>query len=123
MSRKGKRSPTELVTRLVDIGSAKLTKELGASGEAARQLMRDIAHELCREYGGTPMYIPKDADYMRDVRDEAIWAEFDGTNVLDLATKYDLTAVQIYCIVKMMRAKHSSRSQPRLPGFEDPEAA
>lgn len=120
--RRGKRSAAELVTRLVEIGSASLASDLGASGEGARSVMRKIAHTLCKEYGGAAVYIPKDEEYMRDARDEAIWAEFDGTNVMALVKKYDLTEVSIYAIVKAQRAKHLSRTQPRLPGFDDQPA-
>lgn len=120
--RKGKRTAAELVTRLVEIGSASLTKELGASGEVAREIMREIAHKLCYEYGGDAIYIPKDDSFLRDARDEAIWLEFDGTNHHHLASKYKLSFVMVYKIVETQRQLHARRNQPRLPGFEDPEA-
>lgn len=119
MHRKGKRrSAAELVTRLVEIGQARLASALGVTPEAARLAMREVAHELCREFGGQPIYVPKDDEFLRDARNDQIWAEFDGTNHLALAAKHHLTHVQIYAIVAEMRAAHRRLSQPDLPGFE-----
>lgn len=122
MRKLSKRSAGGLVTRLVEIGTSSLVSELGASGEAARSVMRGIAHALCREYGGAAIYIPKDDDFLRDARDEAIWLAFDGTNHLDLASKHNLTVTMIYKIIEVQRELHTRRNQPRLPGFEDPDA-
>lgn len=123
--RKGKRSAAELVMRLVEIGTEDLVARLSGQGitpDAARDAMREIAHKLCREYGGAAIYVPKDDEFTREARNQAIWAEFDGTNQIELAAKYDLTVMQIYKITNAMRVAHHMRTQPRLPGFDDPTA-
>jgi Mor family transcriptional regulator len=119
---KGKRTAAELVTRLVEIGTADLVSKLGPVGvaeDAARDAMREIAHKLCREYGGAAVYIPKDDEFTRAARNAAIWAEFDGGNHHELADRHDLTVVQVYKILKDMTEQHYRRTQPKLPGFDD----
>jgi Mor family transcriptional regulator len=45
---------------------------------------------LCKEIGGTNMYIPKFDSVIRPIRDKKIKEEFDGGNYKELAIKYNL---------------------------------
>ncbi|WP_206460651.1 Mor transcription activator family protein [Anaerovorax sp. IOR16] len=45
---------------------------------------------LCKEIGGTNMYIPKLDSVIRPIRDKKIRKEFNGANYKDLAIKYNL---------------------------------
>lgn len=50
---------------------------------------------LVSNFGGLSFYIPKAESVTINVRNEAIRAEFDGTNANELALKYNLTPVWI----------------------------
>lgn len=45
---------------------------------------------LCREIGGTNLYVPKSESVIRPIRDKRIKAEFNGSNYKELAIKYNL---------------------------------
>lgn len=120
---KGKRTAAEMVTRLCEIGTDELCARFAALGlqpEHAAEAMRHISHKLCREWGGMAMYVPKDDDFERAQRNLAMWKAFDGTNQIELATQYGLTVVQVYSILKTMQAEMFRKTQPKLPGFDDP---
>jgi Mor family transcriptional regulator len=121
--RKGKKkSAAELVMRLVEIGTADLMAKhasLGLTEDVARTSMREIAHKLCQDYGGSLVYVPKDDDFLCAARDADIWAAFDGTNHQDLADRHGLTLIRIYQIIAAQRAKQRALSQHQLPGFEE----
>lgn len=59
----------------------------------------DIFKELVRKCGGTYMYIPKEDNITRPIRNAMIKAEFTGSNVKELAKKYQLSEVQIRSII------------------------
>lgn len=59
----------------------------------------DIFKELVRKCGGTYMYIPKEDNITRPARNAMIKAEFTGSNIRELAKKYQLSEVQIRSIV------------------------
>lgn len=122
MRKKGKKSAAELVTYLVEIGTADLVARhasLGISEDLARSTMREIAHKVCQRYGGAAVYVPKDDDFRCAARDADIWAEFDGNNHQDLADRHGLTLVRIYQIVKAQQARQRALTQHHLPGFDD----
>ena len=73
MGRKGRQRPAELVLRLVEIGAQTLAEQLGVPDERARAAMREIAHQLCNEYGGQNMYVAKESDCVRAVH--RVWRE------------------------------------------------
>ena len=45
---------------------------------------------LCKEIGGTNMYIPKFDSVIRPIRDKKMKQEFDGINYKELGKKYNL---------------------------------
>lgn len=71
--------------------------------EAQKQLAEIIGIEnylkLVDIYGGTSIYIKKPDGFLRASRNEQIKEEFNGYNYRQLATKYDLSEVQIRSIV------------------------
>ena len=121
MGRKGRKQTAEFVTRLVEIGVANLVHQAGLQEPLARAAMRDIAHDVCREYGGQPMYIPQDHDFQLTPRDLAIFEAFRGTNIAEIAAEHGISTRQVYNIVAHARRIHAARNQPTLPGFDPDE--
>ena len=103
MGRKGsKKQYAELVSRLVEIGARNLV-QCGLGDAQARQAMREIAHALASEYGGTSMYVPKDQEMTRTLRDMEIYERLRNDNASVLALEYKLSEQQIYSIYKYVR--------------------
>lgn len=69
---------------------------------------------LARYQGGRMFYLPKGDALEKALRDYQIWNEFRGRNQDELATKYRLTVVQIYSILREQRALHRKKVQPGL---------
>ena len=59
----------------------------------------DVFKALVRKCGGTCVYIPKEDNITRPTRNAMIKAEFTGSNIRELAKKYQLSEVQIRSIV------------------------
>lgn len=47
--------------------------------------------ELCKEMGGTNLYLPKLDSVIRPLRDKMIRNEFDGNNYKELAVRFNLS--------------------------------
>lgn len=118
MARKGTSKTPEMVTRLVDIGVKRLVEQLNVAEEPARALMRDVAHDLCREWGGNDMYVPKNEEFELSERDRQIWAEFTGFNGAELASRYGLSVRQVRYIIALVSRRETRNSQHELPGLE-----
>jgi Mor family transcriptional regulator len=119
MARKGGKRTAEMVVRLVQIGGKVLAESLGATPAQAELAMREIAHELCKEYGGQSMYVAKDSEFELQLRDQRLWEEFNGANLTELAVKYALSERQVGYVIAHMRRTEGARTQPRLPGLDD----
>lgn len=124
MARKGSRRTAELISRLVEIGTATLVEQLGVPEKQAREAMREVAHKLASEYGGSFMYVPKDRDFALDKRDLQIHQRLErGSNVYDVARDYGLTERQIYAVYQLVRKQLMTRQQGALPGFDKAEVS
>jgi Mor family transcriptional regulator len=119
--RRGKPRTSEIVQRLADIGTMRLTEDAGMDADRARFIMREIAHTLCQEYGGNEFYMPKDTELALDKRDLRIWERFNGQNTWQLATEFGLTERQIRYICAVMRKRAAALNQLDLPGLDTPE--
>lgn len=119
MSRKGGKKTGELLVRLVDLGSRELVEQLTLPEPQARELMREIAHNLARHYGGQFMYCPKDQEFALTKRDMLIFEAFNGSNAHELGEQHNLTVRQIYSIIKYVRDQLVRKRQNLLPGFEE----
>jgi Mor family transcriptional regulator len=115
--RRGTGKPAELVTRLVDLGAATLVHQCGLTEVQAREAMREIAHNLAREYGGTYMYVPKDQELPMTKRDLAIYEELRSGNVNEVALRHGLSVQQIYAINRHVRELVARKRQAALPGL------
>lgn len=121
----------EFVDALVEIGVAELRKTGAVPDDQAKDLMLQIAQDLCARYARTVMYIPSLLDLELTKRNKEIWREYgqpgEGpmgarawtpARVAELAVKYQLTTVQIYTIVKRMHQAEVGRLQGQLPGLD-----
>lgn len=102
--------------------SAMLENQFELSKKEAVELARNMVHDLCVEYGGTFMYVPKDMHYELSQRDMEIFNEFNGRNLHQLVKKHGVTHTRIYQIVAQVKKAQIELRQGRLPGFDsDPE--
>lgn len=126
---KSAKKVTAFVDTLVAIGSRSLTGQLGLEDSLARDLMREIAHEICSQYGRTFMYVPADLGFGTDRRNKEIWSKYGQSTpggargwtqerVEELAAEYHLTTIHVYRILARQRAA----LQPSLPGLEPEDA-
>ncbi len=82
--------------------------------EAAQSVALVMADTIRAEFGGTLVYITKEDQHPREthVRDEAIRAAFDGSNIRQLARKFGLSEMWVRKIL--------SRGEPRIGGSSRP---
>jgi Mor family transcriptional regulator len=80
--------------------------------------------ELAHHFGGRPFYLPCGHAMRRAVRDAQIWAEFNGSNHVELCDRHGLTISQVYKIVakqrELLRQRRERKSTPVL--LSSPEA-
>ncbi|MNJ30324.1 Mor transcription activator family protein [compost metagenome] len=101
------------LAELVDV----LACELGRSGmapELARAQARKLALVQAHYMGGRAYYIPTGDHLKAALRDRAIWDEFNGRNIDQLARKHGLSVPQTYAVVAEQRQLQRSRIQLRL---------
>lgn len=122
MARKGSTKTAEMVTRLVDLGTRTLTEQCGLTDIQSREAMREIAHNLARDYGGSYMYIPQDHEFEMTKRDLQIYEQLQSGNANEVARDHGLSVQQIYAINRYVRDQLQRKRQNRLPGFEDAPA-
>ena len=88
----------------------------GDTPEAARRRAFRAVRALAGYMGGRVLYLPKGDSLDRFLRDREIWERFDGTNIDELARRFERTTKQIYQIIAEQRAIQRKRSQPDLFG-------
>lgn len=122
MTRKGTSRTGMLVTRLVELGTRTLMDHLGEvpgiTEQQAATVMREVAHNLAREWGGSHLYIPKDNELALTRRDIEIYERAHGGNINELAMEYRLSRQQVYSICRLVRERQIRSRQAALPGIE-----
>lgn len=86
----------------------------GRSDAQANADATDAVRVLAKHLGGINIYLPTGEALDLALRDQAIYAEFNGQNHLFLARKHDLTKRQIERIIAEQRALHVAQIQGRL---------
>lgn len=86
----------------------------GDDQDAARDRAFIVVRALSTYAGGRPLYIPKDDVLERALRDREIWERFQGNNIDELASTFDLTVKRVYSIIAEQRSLHRQRMQPSL---------
>ncbi len=82
----------------------------------------DTADEFCAEQviaiaqfmGGRQLYLPRGKKLMNALRDASIWQDFDGCNVNELVSKYNLSHTTIYEILRRQRDLQNKKRQKDL---------
>lgn len=60
----------------------------------------DAFHKMTDQYGGQKIYIPKNGFLENMIRDENIKHEYNGSNISELARKYNIGRDRIYRILR-----------------------
>lgn len=56
--------------------------------------------KLCDHFGGSSIYIPQRRKLIENRREAAIYREYDGTNIKQLAGRYGVSESTVYNIVR-----------------------
>lgn len=108
----------ELVQDWADIAYEVLTKEGGIPADRARLLADQCAFRIAEEHGGRSLYLAKCAvlklHRQLNQRDQAIMADFNGHNFLQLAQKHQVTDRHVRRLVKRSLAIDLKKRQTAL---------
>jgi Mor family transcriptional regulator len=86
----------------------------GLPADRAADIGFQLAEFVRTRWGGHKIYISKAESYMLSRRDLEIWHAFDGTTakIAELATKYNLSEMRIYQIIKRVKTEELRHRQP-----------
>lgn len=101
------------LSELVDVLACELVRG-GMAQEQAKAQARKLALVQAHYMGGRAYYIPTGDHLKAALRDRAIWDEFNGRNIDQLARKHGLSVPQIYAVVAEQRKLTRYRIQPDL---------
>lgn len=97
--------------------SKELQEALGLSKSQSDEVARQAVHQICKVFAKQNMYISEDREIELTQRDLCLWEKFNGRNVSEVASEFNLSEVQVYKIIKIMRERVKKQTEPRLPGF------
>ena len=101
------------LSELVDVLACELVRG-GMEQELAKAQARKLALVQAHYMGGRAYYIPTGDHLKAALRDRAIWDEFNGRNIDQLARKHGLSVPQTYAVVAEQRGLVRTRIQGRL---------
>ncbi|NJI07812.1 Mor transcription activator family protein [Aeromonas veronii] len=101
------------LSELVDVLACELVRG-GMAQEHAKAQARKLALVQAHYMGGRAYYIPTGEHLKAALRDRAIWDEFNGRNIDQLARKHGLSVPQTYAVVAEQRGLVRTRIQGRL---------
>jgi Mor family transcriptional regulator len=90
------------LSELVDVLACELARG-GMGPEQAKAQARKLALVQAHYMGGRAYYIPTGDHLKAALRDRAIWDEFNGRNIDQLARKHGLSVPQTYAVVADQR--------------------
>ncbi|MCM1104916.1 MAG: hypothetical protein NC409_12520 [Clostridium sp.] len=85
----------------------------------AQSVGMDGLRNLVKNFGGGQIYIPKNADLLREMKVRAIRKEFDGLNLKQLAIKYDVSNSFVYNVIRDKIAQGIKHDVPGQTDFYD----
>lgn len=112
------------MAEITDLLADELAKGLPASeADMARPLAGRLMARVAREYGGAYLYVPKGDALQRALRDNQLWADYDGTcdgpnGIRALARREGLAELSVYRLIAAQRCLHRT-SQTDLFGDDD----
>ncbi|SHN70603.1 Mor transcription activator family protein [Desulfovibrio litoralis] len=86
-------------------------REHGIKKEEATRISLSITQELTHAWGGQNIYFPKGTSFRAQSRDWQIFNEFNGSNHVELAKKYQLAIQHIYRIIALCRKKRKEKTE------------
>lgn len=98
------------LAELVDVLACELRRN-GMAAEKASAQARKLALVQAHYMGGRAYYIPTGDHLKAALRDRAIWDEFNGRNIDQLARKHGLSVPQTYAVVAEQRQLMKCRMQ------------
>ncbi|TNI86613.1 Mor transcription activator family protein [Aeromonas sobria] len=98
------------LSELVDVLACELVRG-GMEPELAKAQARKLALVQAHYMGGRAYYIPTGDHLKAALRDRAIWDEFNGRNIDQLARKHGLSVPQTYAVVAEQRQLTRQRLQ------------
>ncbi len=101
----------DLATYVADVAK----QQLDLDDDAAQRLGTDVAIRVSNEWGGVPVYIPKNLRVNIAARDMEMYKKFNGYNQADLAREYKCSTVWVYQVIKRVRKQLQNKQQPQLP--------
>lgn len=81
----------------------------GLSETAAIEVGAELASEIRRAWGGAKIYIPMGASQQLSVRDQEIYAKFNGRNLRALSREYGLSEERIRQVLVSVRIERRRR--------------
>lgn len=69
----------------------------------AMKVGMDITKMLFKEFGGTSVYFPTEKMIYKDARDREIIEKFNGFNVKELASNYNMSESYIRSIIRKVK--------------------
>ncbi|HHQ4775075.1 TPA: Mor transcription activator family protein [Aeromonas veronii] len=105
------------LSELVDVLACELVRG-GMEQELAKAQARKLALVQAHYMGGRAYYIPTGEHLKAALRDRAIWDEFNGRNIDQLARKHGLSVPQTYAVVAAQRELTRRRNQFDLFGYQ-----
>lgn len=83
----------------------------GVAKPKAMEIAVSISDDLCKEFGGEQIYMPKNKDHNTMLMQHALFKEFNGTNQAELGRKYGISVPHVYRILKKLQ-------EERQPSFK-----
>lgn len=105
------------LSELMDVLACELVRG-GMVPEQAKAQARKLALVQAHYMGGRAYYIPTGEHLKAALRDRAIWDEFNGRNIDQLARKHGLSVPQTYAVVAEQRERTRRRNHPDLFGHQ-----
>jgi Mor family transcriptional regulator len=93
---------SELLMHLISRFSRSLEGN-GVTKDRAIEIAISISDDLCKEFGGELIYIPKNKDHNTMLMQHAIFKEFNGTNQSELGRKYNISITHVYRVLKKLQ--------------------
>lgn len=113
LTRKQMRDAPEMLADLFDVVSTAASAH-GASDDEADELALAVVDTLSQNWAGQTIYFAKGVLMRLRQRDLNIYRDFTGKNHAELATKYNVSTVWVYAVIRKVKAQIHSESQPSL---------
>jgi Mor family transcriptional regulator len=119
MSANAERVPA-LMLELADVAQRVIQARCKVSPDEARDAGLEIVREVCTEFGGELLYIPKGTALAIDERDRAMFRRYVevGRDIQVVVREFDICVQQAYRRVKLVERAEYHRRQPGL--FPEP---